>query len=60
MTKITDGHTCRTFLVKKTAGRRWRCGGCGALWVCKQTTRTTILGRKITDLYWLMTKSGKL
>lgn len=60
MARITDGHTCRTYLVKKKAGKRWTCGGCGAGWICKANTRTTILGRKIQDLYWHQTRSGKL
>jgi hypothetical protein len=56
---VKDGHTCRTYLVKKKLGRRWKCGGCGAQYVCKSTTRTGILGNQKHDLYWLQIKSGK-
>lgn len=60
MAKITDGHTCRTYLVRKTEGRRWSCNLCGARWVCKRQNSQDRYGRPNGSLYWLMTKSGTL
>lgn len=56
MPKITDGHTCRTYLVIKKVGRRWSCNSCGAQWVCKQQNSTDRYGKPNGTLYWLMIK----
>jgi hypothetical protein len=60
MIKLTDGHTCRTYLVKKRVGRRWVCNACGAVYLCKISDTQDRYGRMNGTLYWLQTKSGKL
>jgi hypothetical protein len=60
MARLTDGHTCRTYLVKKKVGRRWVCNACGAVWLCKMQNSTDRYGRPNGTLYWFQTRSGKL
>lgn len=60
MAKITDGHTCRTYLLTKKAGRRWACNACGARWICRESKITGILGTMKTQLTWHQIGNGKL
>jgi hypothetical protein len=49
--KFSKGaHFCRTPVFAKTAGKKWICPKCGAVYTCKE-----IKGR----LNWLMTRDGR-